>query len=161
MGLRLLFLLLGGMALAAESSYQSEIAEWRRAREARLKADGGWLSVAGLSWLHEGANRVGTAATNDVVLPDGPEQAGTFELHGGKVTAALGGIQRAIQLVGRLRQEKDAALADAASAKAEVERLNGDVERLTGEVNTLQAERKEVRSRIEKLLGQIDQLGAG
>jgi len=61
-------------------------------------------------------------------------------------------IQKAVQLVGRLRQEKDAALAEAADAKAEVERL-------TGEVNTLQSERKQVRSRIEKLLGQIDQLG--
>ena len=63
-------------------------------------------------------------------------------------------IQRAVQLVTRLRQEKDAALGEAVQAKA-------DVERLTGEVNTLQAERKQVRSRIEKLLGQIDQLGPG
>lgn len=61
-------------------------------------------------------------------------------------------IQKAVQLVGRLRQEKDAALAEAADAKAEVERL-------TGEVSTLQSERKQVRGRIEKLLGQIDQLG--
>lgn len=63
-------------------------------------------------------------------------------------------IQRAVQLVTRLRQEKDAALEEAAEAKAEVERL-------TGEVNALQAERKQVRGRIEKLLGQIDQLGPG
>ena len=62
-------------------------------------------------------------------------------------------IQRAVQLVSRLREEKEAALQDAANAKAEVERL-------TDEVNTLQAERKQVRSRIEKLLGQIDQLAA-
>jgi len=63
-------------------------------------------------------------------------------------------IQRAVQLVTRLREEKDAAVQDAAEAKAEVERL-------TGEVKALQAERKQVRGRIEKLLGQIDQLGAG
>jgi uncharacterized coiled-coil DUF342 family protein len=31
---------------------------------------------------------------------------------------------------------------------------------LADEVKTLQAERKQVRGRIEKLLGQIDQLGA-
>jgi hypothetical protein len=31
---------------------------------------------------------------------------------------------------------------------------------LADEVKTLQAERKQVRSRIEKLLGQIDQLSA-
>jgi uncharacterized coiled-coil DUF342 family protein len=39
----------------------------------------------------------------------------------------------------------------AAEAKAETDRL-------AQEVKTLQAERKQVRSRIEKLLGQIDQL---
>ena len=63
-------------------------------------------------------------------------------------------IQRAVQLVTRLREEKEAALLEAADAKAEVDRLSG-------EVKTLQAERKQVRGRIEKLLGQIDQLGAG
>jgi FtsZ-binding cell division protein ZapB len=63
-------------------------------------------------------------------------------------------IQLAIQLVSRLREEKGAALAEAASARAQKERL-------AEEVGALQAERKQVRARIEKLLGQIDQLGAG
>ena len=44
-------------------------------------------------------------------------------------------------------------LEEAAEAKAEAARL-------ADEVKTLQAERKQVRSRIEKLLGQIDQLSA-
>jgi len=61
-------------------------------------------------------------------------------------------IQRAVQWVGQLRHEKQAAVEAAAAAKA-------DAERLAQEVKTLQAERKQVRSRIEKLLGQIDQLG--
>ena len=60
-------------------------------------------------------------------------------------------IQQAIQLVARLRSEKEAALEDAARAKAEAARLSE-------ELNTLQTERKQVRQRIEKLLGQIDQL---
>ena len=63
-------------------------------------------------------------------------------------------IQQAIQLVARLRGERDAALAEAAGAKAEAARL-------MAEMKTLQAERKQVRARVEKLLGQIDQLGAG
>lgn len=63
-------------------------------------------------------------------------------------------ITLAVQLVARLRKEKEAALAEAAEAKAETARL-GD------EVKTLHAERKQVRSRIEKLLDQIDQLSAG
>jgi FtsZ-binding cell division protein ZapB len=63
-------------------------------------------------------------------------------------------IQQAIQLVARLRREKEAAVTEAASAKAEAARL-------AAELKTLQAERKQVRARVEKLLGQIDQLSAG
>ena len=62
-------------------------------------------------------------------------------------------IQHAIELVGRLRKERDAAVAEAAETKTEVDRL-------AGEVKTLQAERKQVRGRLEKLLSQIDQLSA-
>ena len=62
-------------------------------------------------------------------------------------------IQRAVQLVGRLRQEREAAVAEAAEAKRAAASM-------ADEVKTLQAERKQVRSRIEKLLGQIDQLSA-
>jgi len=62
-------------------------------------------------------------------------------------------IQHAIELVGRLRKERDEALADAAESKTEAERLSG-------EVKSLQAERKQVRGRLEKLLSQIDQLNA-
>lgn len=60
-------------------------------------------------------------------------------------------IQRAVQLVARLRQEREAAIQDAVEAKREAALL-------ADEVKTLHAERKQVRSRIEKLLGQIDQL---
>jgi len=62
-------------------------------------------------------------------------------------------IQRAVQLVSRLRQEKETALQEAAEARAEAARM-------AGEINSLHEERKQVRSRIEKLLGQIDQLGS-
>jgi FtsZ-binding cell division protein ZapB len=62
-------------------------------------------------------------------------------------------IQQAIQMVVRLRKEKEAALEDAAVAKAEAAKLQE-------EVRHLQTERKQVRTRIEKLLGQIDQLSA-
>jgi chromosome segregation ATPase len=62
-------------------------------------------------------------------------------------------IQRAVQLVGRLRQEREAAVEEAAQARREAARL-------ADEIKVLQAERKQVRSRIEKLLGQIDQLSA-
>jgi len=75
------------MSHTAASTYQSDIAHWREKREVSLKADGGWLTVAGLFWLHEGTNSFGKAEGNDIVLPDGPEKAGAFELHGGAVTS--------------------------------------------------------------------------
>ncbi|HTS28334.1 MAG TPA: DUF1684 domain-containing protein [Bryobacteraceae bacterium] len=96
MSTRLLMLLLSGMVLAAFSAYESEIAEWRRAREASLKADGGWLTVAGLFWLHEGVNHFGKDDSNDIALPDGAAKAGIFELHQGKVTVTMDGATREV-----------------------------------------------------------------
>jgi FtsZ-binding cell division protein ZapB len=69
-------------------------------------------------------------------------------------------IQKAVTLVNRLRQEKDAALKELAATQvafAESQEANG---RLTGEIEALRTERHQVRTRIEKLLGHIDQLGA-
>jgi len=62
-------------------------------------------------------------------------------------------VQKAVALVQRLRQEKEAALKEAADLKADVSVLNE-------ELDSLRSERKQVRTRIEKLLGHIDQLGA-
>ena len=62
-------------------------------------------------------------------------------------------VQKAVALVHRLRQEKEAAIKESAELKNEVAALND-------ELDTLRAERKQVRARIEKLLGHIDQLGA-
>jgi len=62
-------------------------------------------------------------------------------------------IQRAVQLVARLRQERESAVEEAADARRETARM-------ADEIKALHAERKQVRSRIEKLLGQIDQLSA-
>ena len=83
--------------LVAAGSYPAEIAHWRQQREASLRRDGGWLTVTGLFWLREGENRFGNGAGNDIELPDGPAQAGVFELHRGKVTAKLGGRARELR----------------------------------------------------------------
>ena len=96
MSLRMLLVLLGGAVLVAASAYESEIAAWRQNREARLKADCGWLSVAGLFWLHEGTNPFGRDQSNEIVLPDGPARGGSFELHGGKVTVKQNGESRVL-----------------------------------------------------------------
>jgi FtsZ-binding cell division protein ZapB len=77
-------------------------------------------------------------------------------------------ITRAIELVTQLRQERDTALRRAdslaaeladqealATEKAELEAQNA---RLTEEIAGLKSERRQVRTRIEKLLGQMDLL---
>jgi len=69
-------------------------------------------------------------------------------------------IQRAVALVTRLRQEKDAALKELAETQAAWEESQNANVKLTEEVNALQAERKQVRTRLDKLLGHIDTLGA-
>jgi FtsZ-binding cell division protein ZapB len=62
-------------------------------------------------------------------------------------------VTLAVELVSALRQERDQ-LAGRLSA-AETENA-----RLSGELDHLRSERKQVRTRIEKLLGQMDLLGA-
>ena len=67
-------------------------------------------------------------------------------------------IVQAVQLVTRLRQEKEAAIADKQAALQKVADLQSRNSQLSSELETVRAERKQVRVRIEKLLGQIDQL---
>jgi uncharacterized protein (DUF1684 family) len=75
------------LAATAGTPYADEAAKWRAGYEASLKAPDGWLSVAGLFWLHEGDNAVGRDPQSDVVLPaGGPRRAGVLRLRGGKVT---------------------------------------------------------------------------
>jgi FtsZ-binding cell division protein ZapB len=62
-------------------------------------------------------------------------------------------IQKAVALVIRLRQEKEAALKELGESQ--------DANALLAlEIEELRSERQQVRGRIEKLLGHIDQLGS-
>jgi len=73
------------LLLASAPGYQEEVTKWREKREAGLKADDGWLSVAGLFWLKDGYNRVGTSPTSKVRLPRGPANAAVITMHADKV----------------------------------------------------------------------------
>jgi uncharacterized protein (DUF1684 family) len=88
-----LAMLVAGVVAAgtADEAYRAEVRKWRAEREAQLKADGGWLTVAGLFWLKEGDNRFGTDPAGDIVLPPGsaPAKAGVFALSGERVTVSL------------------------------------------------------------------------
>jgi uncharacterized protein (DUF1684 family) len=71
-------------------SFAQEIARWRRQREADLKADDGWLTVCGLSWLRPGESRIGGDPGNDVVLPaHAPAAVGVLTLDAGTGRASF------------------------------------------------------------------------
>jgi uncharacterized protein len=71
---------------SAPSSYMTEVAQWRAASEARLKADDGWLTVVGLTWLKDGESAVGSNPASQVILPkSAPDRVGTLTLTNGKV----------------------------------------------------------------------------
>jgi hypothetical protein len=107
---RIFFASMAAAAMFAASTYQAEIAAWHADREARLKAEDGWLSLAGLFWLHQGSNPFGTDPGSEIVLPDGSAHAGVFHLQQGNVTVTVDGGTREVKpdsddivKVGRLR----------------------------------------------------------
>ena len=70
--------------------YVRGLQAWRNNRIQRLKAPDGWLSLAGLFWLKEGANTFGADAGQDLVVPvkGAPPRIGTFTLTGDQVRFA-------------------------------------------------------------------------
>ena len=77
-----------GHAMTAES-HRAEVESWRAQRIAGLTRPQGWLSLVGLHWLGEGANRVGAATDNDVVLAGGPDHLGVITLTDGRIELQL------------------------------------------------------------------------
>jgi len=74
-------------AASAQDSYVTEVQQWQKEQEKELRADGGWLTVAGLFWLHPGKNTFGSGKMNEIVLPAPvPDKAGWFSLDKGTVT---------------------------------------------------------------------------
>ena len=71
---------------AAPSEYQAQIEDWRAQREATLKSDRGWLTVAGLFWLRDGDNPAGNDPDAVVALPSGAKSIGVFRFADGKAT---------------------------------------------------------------------------
>jgi len=79
-------LVLTSVPIASAISYSETVQQWRQTREAKLKADDGWLTVAGLFWLEPGSNKTGSEDENPVRLPDGyPKVFGSFDRKGEEV----------------------------------------------------------------------------
>ncbi len=74
-------------AVVAAQYDTAALAKFRDDRVVTLKADNGWLTVAGLHFLNQGENRVGSDPGNDIVLdfPAVPPHAGVITLTGTSV----------------------------------------------------------------------------
>lgn len=86
----LLFFLLSAVATgfkADDTGYETEIKAWHQKRIEGLKAENGWLNLAGLFWLEEGKNSFGSDAKNNIVFPAGKSAPllGSFTLKNGEV----------------------------------------------------------------------------
>lgn len=67
-----------------KANYKKEIDDWHKKREENLKAENGWLNLAGLFWLKEGKNTFGSSDKNQIQFPEGTidANAGYFERTG-------------------------------------------------------------------------------
>lgn len=89
----LLMVLVFGFACTESESdvdpetYQASIDAWHQERIASLREPEGWLSLAGLYWLHKGDNTFGSAPENDIVFPyeNAPARMGTLVVDHGTV----------------------------------------------------------------------------
>ena len=80
-------------AATDSSHYRSELAQWRRDADQRLRAPDGSLAVVGLFWLHEGSNRIGSHPANEVLLPPdaAPAQVATVKVENGVTSLEVTG----------------------------------------------------------------------
>lgn len=71
-------------------TYQQQVEQWRAVKEDELRRENSWLALAGLFWLKEGVNTMGSHPQADIVLPKGAAQVGTITLdnHALTLTAA-------------------------------------------------------------------------
>ena len=67
----------------ANAEYEQQIIQWQAKRYTDLVRENGWLAVAGLHWLKEGRNLIGSNPLCEVVLPErGPTYLGIITLKG-------------------------------------------------------------------------------
>lgn len=71
---------------ASAATYEQSIRAWQEHRNAGLRSPNGWLTLVGLFWLKSGENSIGSAQSNDLVLPKAaPEHLGSLRRSGNAV----------------------------------------------------------------------------
>jgi uncharacterized protein (DUF1684 family) len=62
-------------------AYIASVEEWQHDRLQHLKSKEGWLNLAGIFWLKEGEQSIGSHPSNDIVFPDkAPPFIGTLTM---------------------------------------------------------------------------------
>jgi uncharacterized protein (DUF1684 family) len=70
-----------------DEGYEKIILQWRDEADAHLRAENGWLTLVGLSWLEKGFNTFGSSRDCDIHLPTrAPRLLGALEFDGTNVT---------------------------------------------------------------------------
>src|SRR5678815_780638 len=87
-------------AQAADPAYAKSVTDWRAKVEKSLRADNGWLTLAGRYVLKPGENTFGSGPGNDIVFPKGVGSAGM-----GSVFVEPGRVT--VKMVPGLRMRKD------------------------------------------------------
>ena len=74
-----------------DTAWEQSVTDWRARAEKSLRADNGWLTLAGRYVMKPGTNTFGTGKNNDIVFPKGlgAGRMGTITIAGGKVTMKL------------------------------------------------------------------------
>jgi len=79
--------------MVTQKEYETKVLEWRAKKYDDLVRENGWLALAGLFWLSEGRNLIGSNPMCEVILPDrAPTFLGVVHLQGktARFTAAEG-----------------------------------------------------------------------
>jgi len=93
------------MTTKKQQEYEDNILQWREEKYAGLVRENGWLALAGLFWLTEGRNLIGSNPMCEVVLPErAPTFLGIVELKG-KVIRFQSAEGVEVKVNGRLAQK--------------------------------------------------------
>ncbi len=96
----------------ATDSYIDSILKWRKNFEANLRGENNWMALAGLFWLHEGTNTIGSDPESDIVLPERvPRALGALDVDGTHFSLQVGSSYRvkvngATRRTARLRSDQ-------------------------------------------------------
>ena len=67
-------------------SYLKEHRQWQEKRISNLTSESGWLNLAGLFWLGEGLNTIGSDKSNTIIFPgSAPPFIGSLQLEGEQI----------------------------------------------------------------------------